>query len=381
MGHVYCAAHCDCLSSDLIYDPLQCDTCITFIKGNFAGATDEGLIRTGSDVLERHIRKLRRFASGLEGSRQVKFSKFLDNVRRSARAKVLDMDFFSKLSVGEGKTDDNDAVSQVTSVRSTQASGSITNPRPRGSSPSKNMREDMELLKGQVASMQGAIARLLELPALQPKKPGRSPTSSRQSEERSRSLVTEDPVEPQPRKPGRGRSHDEPRQAGHSSRRTMGGNSMHLSELESGRGSSRGSRGASERCSKCGLGRGSQHACEVGSDYERPGSRPRSETGSRSTRCLAPRVRTVDHGFLPTHSLTLIVMMRLCHHWKVNRRIVSRRTTIWSSLSHLRCSIATLICFRTPTSRLLSGTGQKERSRSGQWGSSTLSGTVYQRPF
>ena len=96
--------------------------------------------------------------------------------------------------------------------------------------------------------------------------------------------MTEDPVNPEPRKRRRGRSSDEPRQAGHSSRRTLGGASIHLSELESGRGSSRGSRGGSERCTKCGLGCGSQHACEVGSGNKRSGTEPGSEKSrSRST--------------------------------------------------------------------------------------------------
>ena len=91
---------------------------------------------------------------------------FLIGLRRSARDMQVHLEFFSNLSLGEGKADD-EVLSQVTSVPSTLASGSISNPRPRGSSPSKTMVEDMALLKGQMASMQGAIARLLELPALQ----------------------------------------------------------------------------------------------------------------------------------------------------------------------------------------------------------------------
>ena len=68
----------------------------------------------------------------------LKISKFLDGLRRSDRAKQVDMDFFSNLSVGEGKADD-EGLSQVTAVPSTLASGSMSNPRPRGSSPSKTM--------------------------------------------------------------------------------------------------------------------------------------------------------------------------------------------------------------------------------------------------
>ena len=132
---------------------------------------------------------MRRFASDLERGRQVKISKFLYGLRRSDRAKQVDMDFFSNLSVGEGKADD-EVLSQVTSVPSTLASGSMTNPRPRGSSPSKTMVEDMALLKGQMASMQGAIARLLELPALQASIPkGRkvSPRPGSSTRDQSRS--------------------------------------------------------------------------------------------------------------------------------------------------------------------------------------------------
>ena len=69
---VLCASLC-LLLKRFIYDPLLCDSCITFVKGNFANATDEGLFRTASDELERHMRMLRRFASGLEGSRQENF--------------------------------------------------------------------------------------------------------------------------------------------------------------------------------------------------------------------------------------------------------------------------------------------------------------------
>ena len=158
-------------------------------------------------------------------------------------------------------------LSQVTAVPSTLASGSMSNPRPRGSSPSKAMREDMDLLKGQVTSMQEAIARLLELPALKASiptgekvspRPGsktkdrsRSPTRSRHTEElRSVSQVNVIPDDKVSEPKSRGRS--EPRQSVHTSRRTSGGGSNHLSDLESGHVPSHGSRGDSDCCSRCG---------------------------------------------------------------------------------------------------------------------------------
>ena len=184
MGHEVCGAHCKCLTSDLVYDPFLCDSCVLFLKENFEHATDEALIRTANDELERHVRKLRRFAKSLEGDRRVKFSKFMDGLRRSARMKVLDMDFFSKLSVREDRTGDDEVLSQVTSVISTQASGSMSNPRPRGSSPGRAMREDMDLLKGQMSSVQEALARLMELPALKAV-PEREKVKSKKAKPRS----------------------------------------------------------------------------------------------------------------------------------------------------------------------------------------------------
>ena len=56
MGHEVCATHCKCLTSDLVYDPFLCDSCVSFFKRNFEHATDEGVIRTASDELVRHIR-------------------------------------------------------------------------------------------------------------------------------------------------------------------------------------------------------------------------------------------------------------------------------------------------------------------------------------
>ena len=50
-----------------------------------------------------------------------------------------------------------------------QASGlSHESPRPGRSSPSKTINEDMAIMKGQIAPMQGAIMKLLSLPALKP---------------------------------------------------------------------------------------------------------------------------------------------------------------------------------------------------------------------
>ena len=132
MGHSFCAEHCCCFSSDLVYDPLKCGTCTDFIRSGFQGVKEQSWIRTACAELDRHIRKLRRFALGLEGNRHVKFTKFLDELRRSARAKRLDMDFFLNLSVGEAKADDDEVMSQATTVRSSRASGSHGNPRPGG---------------------------------------------------------------------------------------------------------------------------------------------------------------------------------------------------------------------------------------------------------
>ena len=41
LGHVVCAAHCKCLTSDLVYDPFLCDSCVSFLKEIFEHAKDE----------------------------------------------------------------------------------------------------------------------------------------------------------------------------------------------------------------------------------------------------------------------------------------------------------------------------------------------------
>ena len=41
MGHEVCAAHCKCLTSDLVYDPFLCDSCVSFLMEIFEHAIDE----------------------------------------------------------------------------------------------------------------------------------------------------------------------------------------------------------------------------------------------------------------------------------------------------------------------------------------------------
>ena len=72
MGYELCALLCNCFSDDLVYDPFLCDSCVSFFKRSFVHATVESLFRTASDEVERHLRKLGRFASGLENGRHVK---------------------------------------------------------------------------------------------------------------------------------------------------------------------------------------------------------------------------------------------------------------------------------------------------------------------
>ena len=170
MGHDYCGEHCLCLRGDLVYDPLRCVTCREFINNGFIGITDITWIKTATAELERHIRKLRKFAFGLEGNRYVKFSSFMDELRRQARASQVNVDFFRNLSFGEktGESRD-DAVSQKSGIsgilNSPVAYGrSHESPRPGRSSPSKTS-EDMAMLKGQIASMQDAISKLITLPS------------------------------------------------------------------------------------------------------------------------------------------------------------------------------------------------------------------------
>ena len=229
----------------------------------------------------------------------------MDGLRRSARTKNLDMDFFSNLSVGEGKADDDEVLSQVTSVPSTLASGSMTNPRPRGSSPSKAMREDMDLLKGQMTSVQEALARLLQLPALQASvptgekvlaKPG-SPTKGR-----SRSQVVEGD-----KKSPKVRDRSEPRRSAHTSRRNSGGSTNHPSDLESGHVPSLGGEGDSDCCSRCGLRCESKCTWKEGSfdDDEEARATEVEEVPRTDSACGGSWLSTDDFDNLPTDDETL----------------------------------------------------------------------------
>ena len=108
MGHEVCAEHCLCLhfvENDYVYDPLRCDVCLSFIRERFQGATVVDHIKSSVTELESHVKKLRRFLEGLGGSYSLKFSKFVDKIRRKAKAKVVDTDFFRDMSVGDDQDD------------------------------------------------------------------------------------------------------------------------------------------------------------------------------------------------------------------------------------------------------------------------------------
>ena len=96
MGHGYCAVHCLCLhhfDQEYVYDPFRCDVCQTFIRERFQGVTVVGDIKSAMAEMESHIKKLRRYLESLEGSQHLKFSSFVDEVRKKVRAKQVDTDF------------------------------------------------------------------------------------------------------------------------------------------------------------------------------------------------------------------------------------------------------------------------------------------------
>ena len=170
MGHGYCAEHCLCLhqiDNDYVYDPFRCDVCLAFIREKFQGATVVDHIKSAMTEMESHVKKLRRYLEGLEGSYHLKFSKFVDEVRKKARAKVVDTDFFRDMSVSAEHPvvfDDQDDQVSIPSL----ASGPSKSPRPgKPASPSKTMKEDVASLKGQMARMESVLMKLVELPALQ----------------------------------------------------------------------------------------------------------------------------------------------------------------------------------------------------------------------
>ena len=168
MGHGFCAEHCLCLhivEDDYVYDPFRCDVCLSFIREKFQGATVVDYIKSAVTEMESHVKKLRRYLEGLEGSFSLKFSKFVDEVRKKAKAKVVDTDFFRDMSVGIEHPmlfDDQDDQVSIPSL----ASGPSKSPRPgKPESPSKTMKEDVASLKGQMARMESVLMKLIELPS------------------------------------------------------------------------------------------------------------------------------------------------------------------------------------------------------------------------
>ena len=96
MGHGYCAVHCLCLQrvdDDYVYNPFRCDICKGFIRENFQGVIIVDDIKSAMAEMESHIKKLRRYLESLEGSQHLKFSSFVDEVRKKVRAKQVDTDF------------------------------------------------------------------------------------------------------------------------------------------------------------------------------------------------------------------------------------------------------------------------------------------------
>ena len=171
MGHSLCADHCPCLRDDFVYDPLRCTYCCDFLRSKFQGVTESKLLKSASAELERHIQKLRRFCNSLDPRVTLKVSSFVDSLRKAARQNRLDLDFFRNMSVGETVTGKySDALSETHSM--SHAHGSLASRPSSGGQRSGKYRksdktkEDMDLMKGQMASMQEAIEKLSTLPAL-----------------------------------------------------------------------------------------------------------------------------------------------------------------------------------------------------------------------
>ena len=165
LGHDVCAEHCCCLKlleNDYVYDPFRCVTCVTYIRENFQGATVIDHIRSAGSELEVHIKKLRRFLADLEPPCHLKFLKVTEELRKKVKAKVLDLDFFRDLMIGE--TDEVLEEDQV-SIPPSQASGPKSPRSGKPHSPSKTIIEDVASLKGQMARMENALLKLIDLSA------------------------------------------------------------------------------------------------------------------------------------------------------------------------------------------------------------------------
>ena len=165
MGHLQCAEHSTCRNyrqdeCRYVYEPDKCDHCITFLRENLVGATVLDQIKSASAEWETHLKKLRRSLEGLEGDQHLEFLPGIGNLRKKCRSKSIDVGYFRDLDILELCREE-----QQVEYPSSQTSGTEV-PRPgKPESPDKSTKEEVAALKGQVARIEDALMKFLDLQA------------------------------------------------------------------------------------------------------------------------------------------------------------------------------------------------------------------------